>query len=181
MAVLTEQMSLYQRTLGPDFDKLPATLKRFHATAAGGTAAGRLVVMRGAGWLANVLATGMRLPEAGLDVPVTVGVRVASNKELWLRSFAGRTLVTQQWFEEGMLVERAGPLCLWFLVGANGVGLHFAFVRCALFGIPIPRQLAIRVDADVTGTAAGWWLKVQVVAPVVGMLVRYEGEVIQDC
>src|SRR5262249_34584632 len=69
-----EPSSLYRRVLGPQFDVMPEVLRRFHDTKGGGSARGTLRVERGAGWLERALATLLRLPHAGTEVPVRLVV-----------------------------------------------------------------------------------------------------------
>ncbi len=167
-------MCLYRRVLGEGFDVLPLVLQRFHEVPARAT--GTVRVTRGAGRFVTALATLLRLPTPGEHVPVTLEVREAAQTEHWVRHFGPQSLVTKQWQQGALLCESAGPLRLGFQVQANATGMEFVVVRCWFCGVPLPRALSPRVQAQTRGTATGWWLQVSVEAPGLGLLTRYEGE-----
>jgi len=172
-----DTLTLYQRALGPRFDVLPAVLHQFHGNQRGGTAAGAVSIIRGDGVVRNLAAELLRLPRAGKDVAITVEIRVDGVGETWCRCFGGCRLITRQWLDRSFIVEQAGPLRLWFHVEASSIGMRFDSMRCTLFGILMPNPMAFRVAAVVTGMAESWWVDVEIFAPMLGSLVRYEGEV----
>ena len=171
--------SLYRRILGPSFDTLPSVLKCFHEQP-NATAHGRFEIIRGRGMLRNLLATLAGFPRAGSDVPVVLRVTAEGDRERWSRDFGGHRLETVQWDREGALIEAAGPVRFAFDVTADDTSMRFTIRRAWFLGIPIPRPLAPRVSAVVTANADGWSVDVQVMAPVVGLLVRYAGILTSD-
>lgn len=84
---------------------------------------------------------------------------------------------TTQWLERGHLLERFGAATLAFDVTADERGMRFRSVGLTWLGIPIPRQIAIEVDADVRGFEMHWELTVVVRAPGVGVVASYEGRI----
>ena len=96
---------------------------------------------------------------------------------MWDRTFGTDRLRSIQWLERGRLVERVGVLTFRFDVTADETGMRFRFVRLTAFGMPIPRMLALRVDADVTGSDADWHVRVVVRAPGSRLLTSYDGHV----
>jgi hypothetical protein len=168
--------SLYKRVLGEEFDSLPSVLRCFHEVSAGGKARGRLRITRGKGWLRNVLATLMRLPPQGEQVPVSLAVCVEEEAERWTRNFGPLCLVTRQWVQNGLLIEAAGPVRFGFRLTADATGMEFHFAGCWFLGVRLPSALAPRVHAEARGREACWWLSVCVEVPALGVLVRYEGE-----
>ncbi|HLK56661.1 MAG TPA: DUF4166 domain-containing protein [Chthonomonadaceae bacterium] len=170
-------LSLYRRTLGESFDSLPPVLQRFHDTPGGAIAEGSFRITWGQGWLRQALATGMRLPLPGEQVPALVQVRTKGDMEYWTRDFGSRRLVSRQWLRQGLLVETAGPFRIGFKVSTDATGMRFAFVRCWLFLLPLPNALAPRVHGWVTEHENGWWVQVGIELPVLGLLTQYEGKV----
>jgi hypothetical protein len=173
-------VSLYRRLLGPDFDRLPPALRAFHDSAAGGSGAGVFRVRRGTRSVARVAARGLRLPPEGDHVPVTLRVAAKDGRELWERTFATRrlhTLRTRQWLEGGRLLERVGAATLAFDVTADEGGMRLRSVDFRWLGAPVPRGLAITVDADVRGFEAHWEVAVVVRAPRMGIITSYEGRI----
>jgi Domain of unknown function (DUF4166) len=97
--------ALYRRVLGERFDTLPDVLKRFHGPADKSNARGVFRVTRGKGFLRNLVATMLRMPRAGDDVPVHLEVIPLKDCEIWLRHFPGQTLKSVQWAREHLLIE----------------------------------------------------------------------------
>ena len=73
-----------------------------------------------------------------------------------------------------------GPVRLGFSLVATPQALRFELVRSWLFGLPLPPALWVRVEAVMTGRAGSWWVDVRAEAPLLGRLVRYEGEVVPE-
>lgn len=170
-------VSLYRRLLGPDFDRLPAALRGFHDTTTGGSGTGVVRIVRGVGAWARAVANALRLPPPGDRVAVALQVTVRNEHELWGRRFGEYEMQTTQWLERGHLLERFGAATLAFDVTADERGMRFRSVGFTWLGIPIPRQIAIEVDADVRGFEMHWELTVVVRAPGVGVVAAYEGQI----
>lgn len=173
-----EQASLYQRAVGEQYAILPPVLQRFHAQSTTGRAVGTLNIARGRGVFRYLVATLLRLPQAGVQVPIELSVEVFGAKERWTRRFDSLILVTEQWLGQGLLVEHAGPLRFGFRVTGDEIGLQFSSQCCWLLGTPLPYTLSPRVNAVAQESLAGWWVQVRIEAPLFGMLAQYEGEVI---
>jgi uncharacterized protein DUF4166 len=169
-------MQLYERLLGTSFARLPAALRRFHAQP-GGTADFALEVTHEPGWLRNAVASVLRMPAAAARAPGTLVVTVRGDREVWMRTFPDVTLRTTQWLDAGRLVEEAGPLQFVFDIDADERGLRLSQTGCRLFGRPLPRALAPRVEAAVRGDEHGWSLLVSIAAPLLGRIATYGGPV----
>ena len=173
--------SLYQRALGDTFDRLPSVLIGFHEAASVATAEGTFRITRGRGIVGGLAATLMQLPCAGEKVSVRLEVSVEGEVERWIRYFGAQRLVTRQWIEHGLLIEAAGPLRFGFRLSADEAGMRFEMERCWLLGMPLPKVMSPQVGAVVTGHGACWIAAVEVHVPLLGRLVRYEGEMIPQC
>lgn len=170
--------TLYRRALGESFDRLPPVLRTFHDEPFGGRAQGTLCITRGQGRLRYLAALLMRLPPPGQQVPVRLQVRTDGAAEHWTRDFGTLRLVTKQWLHNGLLIETAGPLRFGFRVAAEAQILRFAFARCWLLGLPLPRVLSPRVEAEAHAQEDGWWIRVAISVPILGLLTQYEGKVV---
>ncbi len=98
--------------------------------------------------------------------------------ERWIRHFGSQCLMTRQYQRQGLLIETAGPLRLGFRLTADTTGMQFRFARCWLLGLLLPNALAPRVHAEARGGDACWRVKVQIEVPLLGLLTRYEGELV---
>lgn len=172
--------TLYQRLLGPEFDRLPLALRSFHGSAEGGSGAGVLRVRCGTRPTARAVARALRLPPEGDRVPVTLRVRAENGRERWERTFPTSRLCSSQWLEAGRLVERIGAATFAFDVTSDERGMRFRSARFTWLAIPVPRPLAIEVDAEVRGFDAYWDVSVVVRAPRVGVVTSYEGRIMPN-
>jgi len=167
--------------MGPSFDCLPAVLCRFHDLPDGGTAEGTFRVTRGHGVMRGAIATLMKLPCAGEGVTVSLRVTVDADGERWVRHFDSQVLITRQWMERELLFEAAGPLQFGFRMSVDGERMLFTMEQCRLAGVRVPLVIAPRISAVVEGRESVWHACVEVSVPMLGMLVRYEGEMNPAC
>jgi hypothetical protein len=168
---------LYERLVGDGWDGLDEPVRRLHLRARG---SGVFAVRRGEGRLARVVARLMGLPEGGEAVPLLLSVEPHGGGERWRRNFAGREFVTEQGEHAGALMaERTGPFELLFRLSVEGGALAYrqegAFLRVRSLGVRLPRLLAPRVEAWERADRGGVRVSVRVTAPLVGLLIRYEG------
>ncbi|HWW77150.1 MAG TPA: DUF4166 domain-containing protein [Pyrinomonadaceae bacterium] len=191
-------VGLYERLVGAGWETLDEAVRRFHPSGKGVRAAGTFAVRRGRGPFARLLARLMNLPESGEAVPLLLRVTPHAGGERWRRSFAGRDFVTEQRAHAGrrtagragplpaeragpLLAERAGPVEMLFRLKAEGGVLVYAQEGVALCAgslrVPLPRRLAPRVEASERAGRGGRGVhvSVRVAAPLVGLVIRYEG------
>jgi hypothetical protein len=169
--------SLYRRVLGDALEELPPALRHFHARETGGEATGALHVTVGQGWLWIVAAAMLRLPAPADRLPMRLQVVVQGERERWVREIGGRQMITVQEARDGLLIESFGSLRVAFRLVAKGETLRFESDRCWLGPAPLPAWLAPRIEAISEGRPDGWWVRVRVEAPCIGLLLAYEGEV----
>jgi Domain of unknown function (DUF4166) len=167
--------SLYRRLLGDQLDTLPEVLRRFHDAPEGGRARATFQVERGAGRFRNAVASLLGMPRAGRDVPVRLEVRVDGDRERWVRHFPGRTVVTTQWAEGGLLIEAFGLTSFSSAVVVDRSSLCYEFRRAWFAGVALPAWLSPYVDGRVQAGDGGWNVVVHVFAPFLGEIVHYEG------
>jgi len=178
----TTRVGLYERLVGAGWENLDEAVRRFHPAGASLRAAGTFAVRRGRGRLSAVLARLMGLPESGEAVPLLLRVTPHAGGERWRRSFAGRDFVTEQRGHAGsLLVERAGPVEMLFRLTDERAALVYTqegmALRAGRLRLRLPRRLAPRVEASERAGAGGRGVRVSVcvTAPLVGLVIRYEG------
>jgi hypothetical protein len=171
------RLTLYQRVLGDRFDALPPVLRVFHSQRTGGSAVGTLRVTRTPGLLMRLLGPLLDLPDAGEHVPARVEVVVEGDKELWIRTFNGRSVKTLQWEHDGLLVEARGPLRIGIRLSTDGSSLRFEPVRAWFGPVPMPAFLAPGGRGLLTAHDDAWHVDVSVEAPLIGALIVYQGDV----
>jgi len=172
--------SVYRRLLGAALDALPPTLRRFHDVETEWHGSATFRVTRGRGPLRNLAARLGGLPRAGAAVPVRLRILAEGDGERWVREFGGRKLVSFQRAWRGLLVERFGALTLGFRLTAEPPALRLTPARCWVLGVPWFHRLAPFGDGVETGRADGVDVVATGYAPLLGMLVRYEGLLTED-
>jgi hypothetical protein len=122
----------------------------------------------------------MSLPPDDAAARMRLSVEPHEGGERWRRDFGGGEFVTEQGVNSaGLLAERAGPFELLFRLRAEGGALLYRQEGAALgvrnLRVKLPRLLAPRVEARERAEEEGVRVSVCVTAPLVGLLIRYEG------
>jgi hypothetical protein len=133
--------------------------------------------------LGSVAARWLGLPPAGTAEPLQLAVVRAPDREVWVRLFPDRSLVTEQYAgPDGDLVERSGRNELRFRIAVLEHGLRFSptgvAVRIGGHRVPIPRRFAPRVTGTAAASADGDRLVVTITIglTLVGTLLTYVAE-----
>lgn len=172
-------VGLYQRLLGDAADQLAPIVRALHVGTGPVHGLGSLEV-GGAHPLASVTARWLGLPPAGSVEPFHLAVVRSSGREVWVRLFADRALVTQQFAGRGGgLVERSGRSELRFRLEVEHGSLHFCQMAAAVcFGgvrVPVPRWLAPQVTGTAGPSPDGCRLlvRITIAAPLLGTILTY--------
>ncbi len=175
----TASLPLYRRLLGDAYETMPAPLQAMHDLTGGMAAEGSATVTRGEGLLARLAAAVVGFPRAGANVPVRVDFGNENGRELWTRTFAGRTFHSTQ--EQGrgryewLVCERFGPLCAGMALVLDGGKLRLIVRRWSVFGIPLPLWLAPRGDSYEFAENGRFHFHVEIAHPLTGLIVGYRG------
>lgn len=172
--------ALYRRLLGDAFDSLPPTLRDFHDVEQERHFRAVFRITRGRGPLRGLLCRLGRLPPAGEQVPLRLRVVPEGNRERWVRDFDGHRLESVQWTAGGLLIEALGPLRLAFRVTVDGPALRLETVQAWVLGVNWPLWLAPRGTGVEVGREDGCDIVARAEAPLLGLLVQYEGLVLPD-
>jgi hypothetical protein len=162
--------------LGARFELLPEPLRSFHDSASGGRAEGVFRVERGPGLARRIIAFFAGFPPASEAVQVRLEVEVDGAMERWTRDFDGHRMVSDQWQQGGLLVERFFPLRCSLALDADREGLSFQVERSYLGPLPLPRAFNPRLITEAKVRDGGWHLLLRIEAPLFGLLVEYEGD-----
>jgi hypothetical protein len=168
-------VSLYRRLLGPAFDGLPPSLRDFHDVETEWHGRATFRVTRGTGWLRDTAAWFGGLPPADEAVPVRLRIMVEGRRERWVRQFGDHHLESVQTAWNGLLVESFGALTLGFRLVAEPPALRLEPARVWLAGMPWPQALAPHGTGVEIGSDEGCAIVATAYAPLLGMIVRYEG------
>jgi hypothetical protein len=99
--------------------------------------------------------------------------------EIWERYFDGRRMVSTQEVGKGryarLVTERFGPVAIHMAVLAQEGRLVLKTKAWSIFGLPLPRFLAPSGDIYEHGAEGRFNFHVDIQAPLLGRLVKYEG------
>ena len=167
-------MRLYRSILGPEFDQLSPELQKFHDETVAAT--GVFTVTHDSRLISRLLIPFMRLPRAGVNLPMTLDIAVQGNEEKWTRFLGPSKVVSHQSNKDGILKEKTGPLTFRFKVTVIDGGMEFTQLSCAFLGVPLPNFLSPRVKAKITPATEGWSVHVVISFGKVSAICQHEGE-----
>ncbi|WP_026942457.1 SDR family oxidoreductase [Hellea balneolensis] len=171
--------NLYEEILGPAYNDMSEPLQTLHRIGAGKHFEGRCKVTRGANPLSHIVATLLRFPKASPDIPVRVVLTKKGQKEIWERFFDGRRMVSTQEAGRGkqsrLVIERFGPIAVYLAILVEDGKQILKTTGWSLFGIPLPKALTPGGEVFEHAQDGRFCFHVDLVAPVFGRLVKYEG------
>jgi len=176
---------LYARLAGGAWAELSEPVRRLHEGTTTVRGSGRFDVRHGKGWAAPLLTRLAGMPAAGDRVPVSLVVTPGRDgTEEWSRNFGGRPFVTlQRAHPRGLMAERVGPVEVLYRIESDGGALVYRPERAALCAgplrVPVPLALAPRIEAREWAEPGDprVRVRVRVRAPLVGLLITYEGSI----
>jgi hypothetical protein len=170
---------IYRQLLGPAYDRLAAPIRDLHDVATVRTFRGEANVTRGRGLLSRLVARIVGFPPAGERVPVAVTLTRQGQRELWQRDFAGSRFASLQQLgtgrDEGLLLERFGPMVFAMAVVVEDGRLHLVQRKGRIFGLPMPRWMLPKGEAYEHDAGGRFNFHVDIVLPVIGPVVGYRG------
>jgi hypothetical protein len=170
---------LFRRVLGDAWEMLPAPLRAMHDVTGQLRSEGMGAVERGTGLLARLLCGLVGFPRSGRDLPVEVVMRMRRGGEIWRRRFAGRSFASAhgegKGREEGLIVERFGPLAFGFALVIEDERLRLVLRRWRLLGVPLPLALAPAADAFEFAARGRFHFNVAISHRLTGPIIAYRG------
>ena len=175
---------LYERLVREGWDELHESVRGFHRAAERARAPrarSRCGAGRGRQRVCSHVCSGC--PRSGEAVTLRLSVEpLEGGGERWRRTFDGKDFITEQREHAGaLLAERAGPFETLFRLTIEGGALAYrsesTALRAGRLRLRFPQRLAPRVEAsECAGCDGGGVLvSVRVTAPLVGLLIEYEG------
>jgi hypothetical protein len=167
--------------VGPGWANLGEPVQRLHTGTSQLSGAGKFTIRHGERGLARLLARLMRLPSAGVDVPVKLIVTPHERGERWHRTFGPVPFITEQRAGEGFMVERIGPTEVSYRLEVAGGALFYRHTGTALrlgpIRLPLPHRLAPHITARESAMPdeKSTHISVKVTLPLVGLLISYKG------
>lgn len=180
LAIATETVEIempsppYLRVMGPDFDSMPATLRRLHSPLRDAGASGEAVVNGAPTRIGRLIARLMRFPPPGRH-KLHVEFCERDGVERWTRDFAGHRFSSELQARGGLLEERFGPLRFRFKLPLTADGFQMVMREWSAFGIRLPLRLAPRSQAREWEDNGTFHFDVPIALPLIGNIVHYRG------
>lgn len=178
-STIDRAQSLYRHILDTAFDDLPKPLQDLHSVTTQRRFQGHAKITRGTNIFAGLVASIFRFPKAAKACPVTVVLTPTDKGELWERYFDGRRMVSLQYPAKGrqapLLSERFGPFVVNMAVVITGERLYLKTQNWRFLGLPLPKFLLPSGDIFEHDADGRFNFHVDICAPILGRLVKYEG------
>ena len=171
--------NLYEDILGEAYDYMSEPLQNLHRIGAGKTFEGQCKVTRGTNPLSHIVAAIFGLPKASPSIPVKVVLTKDGHKEIWERFFDGKRMVSTQEAGSGkqsrLVIERFGPIAIYIAILVEDGKQILKTTGWSIFGIPLPKALTPGGKVFEHAKDGRFNFHVDLVAPIFGRLVKYEG------
>lgn len=171
---------LYRKVLGSAFDRLPDQVRALHDVAETHRWVGHAQVRRGRNLMAKAIAGIIGFPDAADTVPVSITLSRQGDGEQWTRAFGGKTFTSFQDYGTGkndyLLVERFGLIRVALALVVEEDRLFFIPRRWSCLGVPLPGFLLPKGKTFETEVNGKFCFDVEIVAPIIGLIVAYKGE-----
>ena len=176
---MSAPQTVYERHLGPDFEQMPPAVKALHRLAGRYRLNGTVSVVGPQSRFGKLLQLIFGFPAPADDVPFTFEIDADALRERWTRHFPGRSMTSILSNQGAYVVERLGPVKLWFMLEATTNGLSMNLCKVTLQGLPLPHWLTPRVRAMEHGLSASgsgmFHFDVAAWLPKDTLLVSYRG------
>ncbi|MBA2675535.1 DUF4166 domain-containing protein [Ramlibacter sp.] len=167
--------SIYQRAMGPEFDKLALPVRRFHTLSGQHVLHGWVRTDAPASALGRLVARSLGAPRTSYSGPLRFELNAQPGVETWTRFFPGKTMTSRLQLRGQHLVEALGLAQLSFgLVQVDGQ-LRMQLLGLRFLGVPCPAWLAPRVLAQESGDAERFRFHVHASMPLLGTVASYQG------
>lgn len=166
--------SLYQKVMGPGFQKLPASLQKLHSVIRDAGFHGGAQVTGGTNPLAKLAAKIFGFPATGQH-DLHVHIAADDKGETWVRSFSGKKFSSRLEKSGRHLTESFGPFQFHFDLPATDNGLQMEMTEWKFWFVPLPLFLAPQSQASEWDEDGRFHFDVPIALPVVGLMVHYRG------
>lgn len=173
---------IYEKALGKHWPRLSKPIRDLHNRRLTLSWKGFFRIENGTHWLAKAIVLLMRLPRKTERTPLRLEIERFKNGEKWIRQIGAHRLVTTQ-FEgkHGRILERMDGLEFAFDLRVKNGGIVYDQKGCGLrlgfLFIPLPKILSPRIAAREHSTQKNISVRVEIRAPIAGLLVSYDGRI----
>jgi len=166
--------SLYQKVMGPEFQKLPNSIQKLHSVIRDAGFHGQAKVTGGKNPLAKLAAKIFGFPSAGQH-DLHVHIAADDKGETWVRSFSGKKFSSRLEKSGRHLIESFGPFQFRFDLPGTDKGLRMEMTGWKFWFVPLPLFLAPKSLASEWDEDGRFHFDVPIALPIIGLMVHYRG------
>ncbi len=169
--------SIYQQILGNEFNLLGKNLQYGHSVSPVIQATGTIDVTWSKLFFIRWANKINGLPPEGKNQILELEVIRNEKLETWSRKFNPSVFTTSQFTKKGRLYEKDGAVTLTFELKVEEGNLAYHQTNMYVYGFPVPSIFAIKSKAMASEMENGWQVKVEVKAPIFGLILKYDAQV----
>ncbi len=170
-----DHFSLYERVLGPSYERLPAAVQRFHRLQGRSVLKGWVQTQAPSSLPARLLAFCLGTPRRASSGPLSFELEASAEAECWTRHFPTRTMTSRMRFVAGRIQEQLGAARLTFGLSVADGKLKMELEGLRFLGVPCPRWLMPQVVAEEIGRDDRLHFRVAANVPLLGRVAGYDG------
>lgn len=174
---MTADQPLFHKLYGPALASLPAPIRRLHNVMEPLTLHGAARIAIGKSWLARFVATLLRFPPPGADVPLHLLMSPAEQGERWERSFGDHKMTSRLMpaATRAHVEEHLWPFVATSMVvpDRDGVDQYLTGLNC--LAVPLHRTLWPRISIREGSDGDNYTFSMDIRFPWGAPLIRYEG------
>lgn len=136
---------------------------------------GACSIKRGRSGSARLAGRIAGMPPAADESQLSVRIEAHSWGELWIRHFGAQRMQSRLTVRRGLLVEKLGPLTMFFELRAEGTALYWTPRAGRVLGVPLPIRFFAGVTAVESVCDDRYCFNVRASLPWIGLIVHYQG------
>lgn len=165
-------MNIFSTHLGSEFSNLNPLLQDVHS---GRKNLDGIVEVKRGGILAKIICSVFRFPKENSNTHLKVECNHNDENMEWVRYFDGFKMRSVFVSEGEYLIEKLGPLSLYFKAHVENGNLEYKFSKTKFLGVPMPRILSPKIKAGEKETNGSYEFYVSVSMFLIGFVLSYCG------
>mgnify|MGYP002700078784 FL=1 len=164
--------NILSNQMGSTFNSLSPLLKQVHTGTQ--NIEGIIKIERGNA-LAHIICNTFGFPKARNSCTLKVECHHSATSMLWIRNFDGHIMKSSFFRNQNSMIEKLGPLDLFFSPTEKNGSLSYNFLSTKLFGIPLPKRLAPIIHAREYEENGEYKFEVKISMYLIGPILSYGG------
>lgn len=166
---------LFERAMGPAYQRLNPTVRAFHDLTGTNELKGQVETEAPSGMLASIFSRLVGAPSGGSTGALRFELRSAGQRQIWTRHFPHRRMESSLRLKGSEVEETLGAARLTLALQEVDGALVMALRSMRFLGVPCPRWLLPRIEAREHGCDGRLHFHVRASLPLIGRVTGYRG------